>query len=128
MEQDVNAITVVNPITGNTDKLSVVLSDRAEMQILHMIPFVADRVPTFTMFGNDTYFDDTFFSAVNGVQVTEPCVPGSSCLFLDSGFAWNHGDFRNQITRTWFGMVGPGVTKKGRTDNVFSDHTICVPP
>jgi hypothetical protein len=40
-----------------------------------------------------------------------------------SGFAWNHGDFQKDITRTWFGMVGPGVRQQGRNDAVFSDHT-----
>src|SRR5215475_839341 len=38
------------------------------------------------------------------------------------GFAWNHGDFQQQITRTWVGMVGPGVKQLGRDDQVFTDH------
>jgi hypothetical protein len=38
-------------------------------------------------------------------------------------FAWNHGDFQNQITKTWLGMVGPGVLAKGRFGEIFSDHT-----
>jgi hypothetical protein len=40
-----------------------------------------------------------------------------------SGFAWNHGDFQRQITRTWFGMVDPGVPHQGRFDEIFSDRT-----
>jgi hypothetical protein len=39
------------------------------------------------------------------------------------GFAWNHGDFQQQITRTWVAMVGPGVKQLGRDDQVFTDHT-----
>jgi hypothetical protein len=39
------------------------------------------------------------------------------------GFAWNHGDVQKEITRTWMGIVGPGVNHFGRDDRVFSDHT-----
>jgi len=116
LEHDVNALTVVNPITGNNDKLSALLADRAEMKLLHMVPFLADRVPTFTMFGNDNYFNET---AGNTTSCNQP----PACVSEGSGFAWNHGDFQKQITRTWFGMVGPGVAKQGRFDGVFSDHT-----
>jgi hypothetical protein len=56
LEKDVNALTAVNPITGNTDRVSDLLADRAEMAVLHMVPSLPDRVPTFTMFGNDNYF------------------------------------------------------------------------
>ncbi len=122
LEHDVNALTVVNPITGNNDKLSVLLADRAEMNLLHMAPpLLPDRVPTFTMFGNDNYFDETAGASQNPGQ---PCSATlSPCVFEGAGFAWNHGDFQKQITRTWFGMAGPGVRKQGRDDAVFSDHT-----
>ena len=117
LEKDVNAVTAVNPITGNTDRLSDLLADRAEQTLLHMTPSLADRVPTFTMFGNDNYFDETSGSG-------KPCsATNPPCVVEDSGFAWNHGDFQKQITRTWFGMVGPGVAQQGRNDEVFSDHT-----
>jgi hypothetical protein len=120
LEHDVNALTVINPITGNNDRLSALLADRAEMKLLHMIPSVADRVPTFTMFGNDNYFDQTSSSSTGqGKDCSQP----PACVAVGSGFAWNHGDFQKQITRTWFGMVGPGVAKQGRFDGVFSDHT-----
>jgi hypothetical protein len=124
LEHDVNALTVLNPITGNNDRLSALLADRAEMKLLHMMPSVADRVPTFTMFGNDNYFDETS-SASSGKG--KDCSQPPACVSEESqnagGFAWNHGDFQKQITRTWFGMVGPGVAKQGRFDGVFSDHT-----
>jgi hypothetical protein len=120
MEHDVNALTVVNPITGNNDRLSALLADKAEMKLLHMVPSLADRVPTFTMFGNDNYFDETASaSSGKGTDCSQP----PACVFEGSGFAWNHGDFQKQITRTWFGMVGPGVAQQGRYDAVFSDHT-----
>jgi hypothetical protein len=90
------------------------------MKLLHMVPFVADRVPTFTMFGNDNYFNETA-SVANGKG--KDCSQPPACVSEETGFAWNHGDFQKQITRTWFGMVGPGVAKQGRFDGVFSDHT-----
>jgi len=120
MEHDLNALTVLNPITGNNEKLSALLADRAEMKLLHMAPAIADRLPTFTMFGNDNYFDETA-SASSGKG--KDCSQAPVCVAVGPGFAWNHGDFQKQITRTWFGMVGPGVAKQGRDDTVFSDHT-----
>jgi hypothetical protein len=83
-------------------------------------PLLPDRVPTFTMFGNDNYFDETSSSSTASLT----CVAANpACLVEDSGFAWNHGDYQTQITRTWFGMVGPGVPNQGRFDAIFSDHT-----
>jgi hypothetical protein len=63
----------------------------------------------------------TAFSAAQGYGTD--CSHPPACVFEGSGFAWNHGDFQKQITRTWFGIAGPGVKKQGRTDEVFSDHT-----
>jgi hypothetical protein len=120
LEHDVNALTVVNPITGNNDSLSALLADQAEMKLLHMVPSIPDRVPSFTMFGNDNYFDET--SSTSTGQGKD-CSQAPACVVEESGFAWNHGDFQKQITRTWFGMFGPGVQKQGRFDDVFSDHT-----
>jgi hypothetical protein len=120
LEHDVNALTVTSPISGNTDRLSVLLADRAEMKLLHMISSVADRSPTFTMFGNPDYFVQT---SNRFTGQGKDCSQPPPCLSENPGFAWNHGDFQDEITRTWFGMVGPGVRKQGRTDAVFSDHT-----
>jgi arylsulfatase A-like enzyme len=120
LEHDVNALTAISPITGKTDRLSLLLADRAEMKLLHMVPSLPDRVPTFTMFGNDDYFFETSNASTGrGKDCSQP----PACLLENAGFAWNHGDFQTQITRTWFGMVGPGVRKQGRNDAVFSDHT-----
>jgi hypothetical protein len=114
MVHDVDALVAANPITGNTDKLSRLLADPAEMKLLHMVTSSPARTPTFTMFGNDNYFFETGNGGV--------CAKPSDCIFVDSGFAWNHGDFQRQITRTWAAMVGPGVKKLGRHDGVFTDH------
>ena len=124
LEHDLDALVVTNPITNNNDKLSLLLADRAEINLLHMVPFPANRVPTFTMFGSDNYFIETSSSKTG--QGTD-CSHAPACVAeenaLQGGFAWSHGDFQKQITRTWFGMAGPGVAKQGRFDGVFSDHT-----
>src|SRR5262249_13113769 len=39
------------------------------------------------------------------------------------GFAWNHGDFQEDIVHTWLGVVGPGVERQGLNNAVFTDHT-----
>jgi hypothetical protein len=114
MEHDVDALTATNPITGNTDKLSTLLADRAEMKLLHMVTFSPQRTPTLTIFGNDNYFFETGNN--NG------CATPTDPVCEAPGFAWNHGDFQRQITRTWAAMVGPGVQHLGRHDEVFTDH------
>jgi hypothetical protein len=114
MEHDLDALVATSPITGNSDKLSVLLADRAEMKLLHMVTHSPQRTPTFTMFGDDDYFFETGNNNGCAVPATPVCEA--------PGFAWNHGDFQQQITRTWVAMVGPGVRRLGRDDAVFTDH------
>jgi hypothetical protein len=116
MEQDLDALTATSPITGNTDKLSKLLADRAEMKLLHMVTFSPQRTPTMTMFG-----DDDYFFQLGSLPLTA-CATQSACVFESPGFAWNHGDFQKQITQTWVAMAGPGVRQLGRHDAVFTDH------
>jgi len=116
MERDSDALTAVNPITGNTDKLSEFLADQAEMRLLHMVTSSSARTPTFTMFGNPDYF---FFT---DTTLTDCAFP-PACIAEAPNFAWNHGDVQEDITRTWLAMVGPGIRRQGRADEVFSDHT-----
>jgi hypothetical protein len=124
MEHDIGAITVLNPISNRFDKLSARLADQAEMKLLHMVTSVPDRTPTFTMFGNPDYFNETSSPTANPSQGNgTDCSHAPPCVFEAPGFAWNHGDFQPEITRTWFAMVGPGVQNLGRYDGVFSDHT-----
>jgi hypothetical protein len=115
LEQDLNALTATNPITGKKDELSKLLADRAEMKLLHMITASPQRTASFTMFGNDDYF----FETGSNFGCTDPTQPVCEA----PGFAWNHGDFQQEITRTWLAMVGPGVKQLGRHDAVFTDHT-----
>ncbi|HEV2217273.1 MAG TPA: hypothetical protein VGV88_06840 [Candidatus Dormibacteraeota bacterium] len=106
------ALTAVNPITGNTDTITQFLADPVEENILHMVTDDPARTPTFTLFGNPDYF--IFHGAPN---CSFPCVAESP------GFAWNHGDVQPEITTTWLGMVGPGVTNLGVDGSTWSDHT-----
>jgi len=115
LQRDMDALVATNPMTGNTDKLSKLLADRAEMKLLHMVTASPARTPTFTMFGDENYFFQ------NGAPTG--CAQQSDCVFVTPNFAWNHGDFQQDITRTWFGIAGPGVKQLGRHDEVFSDHT-----
>src|SRR6202035_1779331 len=124
MEHDLNALIATNPITGTVDQLSLRLADQAEMKLLHMVTKSPARTPTFTMFGDDNYF---FFNAAGG-----GCVTGPACVFVSvspaSTFAWNHGDFQQQITRTWMAMAGPGVKREGATTASSPTTPTCARP
>jgi arylsulfatase A-like enzyme len=65
------------------------------------------------MFGNENYF----FTAGN------PCNSTTNFVCELPSFAWNHGDFQTDITRTWVAFAGPGVKQLGRHDGQFTDHT-----
>jgi len=122
LAHDLDALIATNPITGKVDKLSIFVADQAEMKLLHMVTTSAARTPTLTMFGDDDYFfsNDSTNASVN-------CSTAPACVSVPvspaATFAWNHGDYQRQITRSWFGAVGPGVRRLGRHDAVFSDHT-----
>jgi hypothetical protein len=117
LERDVGALTAVNPITGATDKIAQAMADQTEQRFLHMITSDPNRTPNFVVFANDNYF--------NFASGTESCDEAPACVTLEGhgGFAWNHGDFQEAITKTWLGLVGPGVQRQGATDAQFSDHT-----
>jgi len=125
LELDLANLTWVNPLpgkTGQVNKLTQFLADQAEMKLLHMVTSSPARTPTLTMFGNPDYF----FQTTRGTLPLAPqnCGTHSAlCVSQNNLFAWNHGDVQQDITRTWFGMVGPGVRIQGRDDSVFSDHT-----
>ena len=89
-------LTAKNPITGNTDNLTLFMADPVELKLLHMVTADKFRTPTFVLFGDPNYFFLTF--------------GGTS---LDSGFAWNHGGVAPEINTTFLGMVGPGVKADG---------------
>jgi hypothetical protein len=105
-------LTAVNPITGNTDTITLAMADPVEMNLLHMITADPARTPTFTLFADPNYF--LFAGAPN-------C--SSPCVTEQPGFAWNHGDVTPDIFTTWLGLVGPGVAHRGVDKTTWSDHT-----
>jgi hypothetical protein len=117
LERDVGALTATNPITGKIEKIAQAMADQTEQRFLHMVTSDPLRTPNFVVFANDNYF--------NFASGTESCDEPPACITLEGhgGFAWNHGDFQEQITKTWLGMVGPGVQHTGPTNGFFSDHT-----
>ena len=91
------------------------LVDAPTLKALHMINADPARTMPFTMFSQPDYFFETF----------SPCPKGQGCL--NSGFAWIHGDYANDIGQTWLGMVGPGVATGGVDNQTWTDHTDIVP-
>jgi hypothetical protein len=117
LELAFGGLTGVNPYTGATDNpLFPAIADRATQNILHMVSKDQRRTPTFVPFANPDYF-------LSASGNTTACNPISSCFTIGSGFAWNHGDYQQQIVTTFLGMVGPGVQNAGVTGAVWSDHT-----
>jgi hypothetical protein len=112
LERDVDKLTAVNPMTGNTDNITNFLADQTEMNLLHMMSADPARNPNFTMFADPNYF---LFSAAPNCN--------SPCVTQQPGFAWNHGDVSPDINVTWLGIVGPGIRHLGVTDSVWSDQT-----
>jgi hypothetical protein len=116
LEQEAAALQGFDPIVGGTNAIMQALADHAEQALLHMVTSDANRTPNFILFGNPDYFLTTSNSA-------PPCTATPSCFSQSRNFAWNHGDFQNDITHTWLGLVGPGVREQGRFGEVFTDHT-----
>jgi hypothetical protein len=105
--------------SGSDNQVTQALADQAEQDLLHMITKDPARSPNFILFANPDYF---LFATTSH----SPCVPASdaaSCFVEQPGFAWNHGDFQEDITKTWLGMVGPGVVAQGQLNGIFTDHT-----
>src|SRR6266849_10381372 len=84
-----------------------------------MITHDPQRTPNFILFANPDYF----LTSGSPTPLCTPQTNAASCFVEQSGFAWNHGDFQKEITKTWLGMVGPGVLKRGTFGEIFSDHT-----
>ena len=105
---------------GQTNYVTQALADYAEQKLLHMLTFDSNRTPNFILFGNPDYF---LSASGKFSPLCTPAQNAASCFQEETGFAWNHGDFQNQITHTWLAMVGPGVDKKGRFGDIFTDHT-----
>jgi hypothetical protein len=118
LEREAAGLTGFDPITGGTNQIMQALADQAEQKLLHMITSDPNRTPNFILFGNPDYFLMTSSSSS-----APPCTAIPSCFNQSRDHAWNHGDFQQDITHTWLGLVGPGVRPQGRTGEIFTDHT-----
>jgi hypothetical protein len=113
LERDVAAAKAPNPYANAVVPVTQRLADTVEEKTLHMVNADPKRTPSFTMFGDADFFFQTtnLAAACNGTSV---CV--------NPGFAWNHGDFQDEIANTWAGFVGPGVSNNGVDSKTWTDH------
>jgi hypothetical protein len=105
-----------DPIRHGNVPLMQRVADPAEMGFLHMVTRDAARTPTLAFFGNDDFF-------ITASRSPATCTPLASCSDEQPGFNWNHGDFQQDITRTWLAFVGPNIRRAGESAATFSDHT-----
>jgi hypothetical protein len=105
LEHDVAGLTANNPYAGVSNQLITnYIADPAEMAILHMVNADPARTPTFALFAKPDYFlSPPSFSS-------PPCPP---CVAVNSGFAYNHGDYAAEINTNFLGLAGPGVKNRG---------------
>jgi hypothetical protein len=123
LEQEAGAMLgfdAVDGADGSTNEVSQALADYAEQSLLHMITADPKRTPNFILFANADYFLSATGSVGPGCT---PMFNAMSCFTENPDFAWNHGDFQEDITKTWLAMVGPGMLSQGRVGSIFSDHT-----
>jgi hypothetical protein len=112
------ALKAFDPIKSGVVPVMAAMADQAEMALLHMVTKDPARTPTFTLFGDP----DFYLTAFSGETACASLAVGD-CSNEQPGFIWNHGDFQEDITRTWLGIVGPGVRPLGVSNEPFSDHT-----
>jgi hypothetical protein len=114
LERDTGATTAFDPYAGGAAvPIAERLADTVEEETLHMVNNDPKRTPSFTMFGNA----DFFFQASNS-----GACGGTTPTCVDPKFAWNHGDYQDEIADTWVGFVGPGVESNGIDNTTWTDH------
>jgi hypothetical protein len=117
LERSLSSASTYSPIVGHDIPITVNMADQQEETILHMVNADPNREPTFTLFGDPTFYFDASPSS---------CTPSSTpagCPTQDNGYAWNHGDIQPEIASTWQGWVGPGIKNLGETSSIWTDHT-----
>ena len=102
LERDVAGLTANNPYAGGTQPITNYIADPVEEGILHMVNADPARTPSFAVFARPDYYLSNGNPACTG-----PCVS------VDSGFAYDHGDYAAEINTNWVGFAGPGVQHRG---------------
>lgn len=117
LERDFLSLKVPDPAINNrTVPVVAAIADSVEQTLLHMTNSADPlRVPTFTPFAYQDFF-------VSDSQSTKVCNPLSQCVSEAAQFAWNHGGVMAEISKTWIGIVGPGVLNNGVDNNTWTDH------
>jgi hypothetical protein len=77
-------LTLTNARTGATAKVTQHIADQATERILHMVNADPSRTPSFTLFGNPTYFDQQ--ERPFGYTCANPTGP-PGCQVVNNGFA-----------------------------------------
>jgi hypothetical protein len=107
LDRDVGSLTANNPYSGNPNEtIANYLADPAEEAILHMVNADPARTPTLAMFAKPDYF-------LSPGSTSCPTSSASSCVSVNSGFAYDHGDYAAEINTNYVGLVGPGVKNLG---------------
>jgi hypothetical protein len=115
LARDLGALTGVDTYKGGQSvPLTQRLADPVEENTLHMVNADPKRTPTLTMFGDADFF---FIAGSNSAACG-----GTQPLCVDPAFAWNHGDYQDEIANTWLGIVGPGVANNGIDSATWTDH------
>jgi hypothetical protein len=103
LDRDVGSLTASNPYSGNTNENIVnYMADPAEEAILHFVDADPARTPTLAVFAKPDYFLSSGSATCS-----------SSCVTVNSGFAYDHGDYAAEINTNYVGFVGPGVKHLG---------------
>jgi hypothetical protein len=103
LERDVSQLTAVNPYAGGTQKIANYIADPAEEAILHMVNADPARTPTFALFAKPDYY----------LSSGSATCPAAGCVTVNSGFAWDHGDYAAEINTNYAAFAGPGVKHLG---------------
>jgi hypothetical protein len=93
LERHFAVLTGFDPIVGGTKQVMQRMADQTEQGFLHMVTSDPNRTPNFVLFSNPDYFFTNSFPAPK--TCTLP--PLSSCFVETRNFAWNHGDFQEDI-------------------------------
>jgi hypothetical protein len=118
LEHHVAALTGFDPIVGGNNQITQGLADQTEQAFLHMVTSDPNRTPNFILFANPDYF----FTGSSPAPQSCAVPPLASCFAETRNFAWNHGNFQQDIVHTWLGIVGPGVRNEGVSNALFTDH------
>ncbi len=102
LERDVSGLTADNPYAGGTQKIANYIADPTEEAILHMVNADPARTPTFALFAKPDYYLSSGGTTCTG-----------SCVTVNDGFAWDHGDYAAEINTNYAAFAGPGVKHLG---------------